>query len=125
MYEVKDKANKAKVLAPPAFPKEGRLPGTLRAVGENYGLQTRESDQYKQKKDENGLSQHGKCCQAIHINPFFDGTNNNEPNDTIKLHPTNIARLFHMPTSCAQQAIDESKSVFINSLISTARGIGG
>ena len=34
MYEVKDKANKAKVLAPPAFPKEGRLPGTLKAVAE-------------------------------------------------------------------------------------------
>jgi hypothetical protein len=95
MYEVKDKANKAKVLAPPAFPKEGRLPGTLRAVGENYGLQTRESDQYKQKKDENGRSQHGKCCQAIHVSLFFDGTNNNEPNDTKKLHPTNIARLYH------------------------------
>ena len=34
MYEVKGKANKAKVLAPPAFPKEGRFPGTLKAVAE-------------------------------------------------------------------------------------------
>lgn len=95
MYEVKGKANKAKVLAPPAFPKEGRLPGTLQAVDENYGKQTLEADLYKQQRDENGRLQHGKCCQALHISLFFDGTNNNEPNDTIKLHPTNIARLFH------------------------------
>ncbi|MBZ9667140.1 DUF2235 domain-containing protein [Pseudomonas sp. LMG 31766] len=95
MYEVADKESKAKVLAPPAFPKEGRLPGTLRAVGENYALQTRESNRYKRAKDKNGRSQHGKCCQAIHISLFFDGTNNNEHNDTIKLHPSNIARLFH------------------------------
>jgi len=95
MYEVADKESKAKVLVPPAFPKEGRLPGTPRVVGENYSLQTRESDRYKRAKDKNGRSQHGKCCQAVHISLFFDGTNNNEHNDTIKLHPSNIARLFH------------------------------
>jgi hypothetical protein len=90
MYEVADKENKAKVLVPPAFPKAGRLPGTARVVGENYSLQTRESDRFKRAKDKNGLSQHGKCCQTVHISLFFDGTNNNEHNDTKpeNLHPT-------------------------------------
>ncbi|BAN45900.1 DUF2235 domain-containing protein [Metapseudomonas resinovorans] len=87
--------NKAKVLAPPVFPQEGRLPGTSRAVGENYARQTREANLYKQARDENGRRQHGKCCQAVHISLFFDGTNNNEKNDTETGHPTNIARLFH------------------------------
>jgi hypothetical protein len=97
MYEVADKENKAKVLVPPAFPKAGRLPWTARVVGENYSLQTRESDRYKRAKNKNGLSQHGKCCQAVHISLFFDGTNNNEPNDTKpdNSHPTNIAQLYH------------------------------
>ena len=76
MYEVKDKASKAKVLAPPAFPKEGRLPGTLRAVGKNYGQQTRESDLFKQSRDENGRLQHGNSCQEVHIG-LFDGANSN------------------------------------------------
>ncbi|MNG05336.1 hypothetical protein D3C84_885220 [compost metagenome] len=86
--------NHAKVWGPPDFPKEGRLPGTLRAVGENYGKQTREADLYKQARDEQGRRQHGKCCQAVHISLFFDGTHNNEKNDTEKGHPTHIARLF-------------------------------
>ncbi|MCO7567649.1 DUF2235 domain-containing protein, partial [Pseudomonas guariconensis] len=95
MYEVNMAL--AKVMAPPAFPKEGRLPGTERAVGQNYGLQMREANRFKQSRDENGRSQHAKCCQAVHISLFFDGTNNNEPNDTNAdiPHPTNIARLFH------------------------------
>ncbi|MCO7568326.1 DUF2235 domain-containing protein, partial [Pseudomonas guariconensis] len=95
MYEVNMAL--AKVMAPPAFPKEGRLPGTERAVGQNYGLQMREANRFKQSRDENGRSQHAKCCQAVHISLFFDGTNNNEPNDTHadSPHPTNIARLFH------------------------------
>nr|WP_255302853.1 DUF2235 domain-containing protein [Pseudomonas sp. AU12215] len=31
----------------------------------------------------------------MHISLFFDGTNNNEHNDTKEKHPSNIAKLFH------------------------------
>ncbi|WP_256591180.1 MULTISPECIES: phospholipase effector Tle1 domain-containing protein [unclassified Pseudomonas] len=36
-----------------------------------------------------------ECCHSLHISLFFDGTNNNEFNDTKKDHPSNIAKLFH------------------------------
>ncbi|BAN45898.1 hypothetical protein [Metapseudomonas resinovorans] len=86
--------NKAKVQAPPAFPQEGRLPGTSRAVGENYARQIREANLYKQARDESGRRQHGKCCQAVHISLFFYGTNNNEKSDTQKGQHINITRTF-------------------------------
>ncbi|MET4863214.1 DUF2235 domain-containing protein [Morganella psychrotolerans] len=37
------------------------------------------------------------CCKSLHVSLFFDGTNNNEPNDTGSTppHPTNIAKLYH------------------------------
>ncbi len=60
-------------------------------MGKNYGLQTFEADQYKRSRDEQGRRQHGKCCQAVHISLFCDGTNNNEKNDTKKGQPTDIA----------------------------------
>src|SRR5690606_38544165 len=82
MYEVNMAL--AKVMAPPAFPKEGRLPGTERAVGQNYGLQMREANRFKQSRDENGRSQHAKCCQAVHISLFFDGTNNSSDDTRAK-----------------------------------------
>ncbi|MNR29873.1 hypothetical protein D3C85_1472890 [compost metagenome] len=72
MYEVADQENKAKVLAPPAFPLAGRLPGTVDAVGKNYAQQTREANLFKQTRDEHGRRQHDKCCQAVHISLFFD-----------------------------------------------------
>ncbi|WP_207291276.1 MULTISPECIES: DUF2235 domain-containing protein, partial [unclassified Pseudomonas] len=42
-----------------------------------------------------GQSQRFDCCHSLHISLFFDGTNNNELNDTKKNHPSNIAKLFH------------------------------
>ncbi|MNR26766.1 hypothetical protein D3C85_1440020 [compost metagenome] len=112
---------KAKVLAPPAFPKEGRLPGTLQAVGRNYGRQTRETDLYKQSRNEQGRRRHGECCQAVHISLFFDGTHNNEKNDTEKGHPTHT-RGFLLHRLFMNQVFYESRRVFIKDLYQQQKG---
>ncbi|MCP1626809.1 T6SS phospholipase effector Tle1-like catalytic domain-containing protein [Pseudomonas nitroreducens] len=93
MSEINSKA--AKVSAPPVFPVGGRLPGTTQVVLENYYQQTREESVYKQSRDEHGCRRWSACCHTLHISLFFDGTNNNDNNDTNAGHPTNIARLFH------------------------------
>lgn len=95
--------------APPEFPENGRLFLTPEQITANYRKLTLEERQFSNKL----MKQAGKrlmppCCHSLHISLFFDGTGNNDENDTNMArppHPTNIARLFHAtyPTSGQQQ----------------------
>ncbi|MGJ3448405.1 T6SS phospholipase effector Tle1-like catalytic domain-containing protein [Enterobacter sp. PTB] len=84
--------------APPVFPEGGRLPLTAEQVNANYKKQIREADAYKiLLGEQSGRRVAFTCSQSLHISLFFDGTGNNEKNDTSAspAHPTNIAKLFH------------------------------
>nr|WP_180203430.1 DUF2235 domain-containing protein [Pseudomonas sp. SbOxS1]NYU03111.1 DUF2235 domain-containing protein [Pseudomonas sp. SbOxS1] len=94
MSQVKINLN-AKVWAPPAFPMVGRFPGDVVTVTANYKKQTAEERYHQQGVNSKGQSQGVECCHSLHISLFFDGTNNNEFNDTKKNHPSNIAKLYH------------------------------
>ncbi|PMZ82867.1 hypothetical protein C1X61_30245, partial [Pseudomonas sp. FW215-T2] len=94
MSKVNNNSN-AKVWAPPVFPVEGRLPGDVVTVTANYKKQTAEERGHQRGVNSKGQSQRFDCCHSLHISLFFDGTNNNEFNDTKKNHPSNIAKLFH------------------------------
>jgi hypothetical protein len=94
MSEVKNNS-KDKAWGPPDFPAAGRLPTDIRVVTTNYEKQAAEEDFFRQKTNCRGQKQHSKCCHNLYISLFFDGANNNEPNDTKKNHPSNIAKLFH------------------------------
>ncbi|WP_350261649.1 DUF2235 domain-containing protein [Pantoea sp. BJ2] len=85
--------------APPLFPDSGRLPLSETQVNANYKKQICEENDYRASLAEES-SKKGiiPCCQSLHISLFFDGTGNNEENDTRvakPTHPTNIAKLFH------------------------------
>ena len=85
--------------APPLFPNSGRLPLSEAQVNANYKKQIREENDYRASLAEE-TSKKGiiPCCRSLHISFFFDGTGNNEENDTRVSkppHPTNIAKLFH------------------------------
>ena len=94
MSEVKINSS-AKVWAPPVFPVAGRLPGDVVTVTANYKRQTAEEHCHQQGVNSKGQSLGFECCHSLHISLFFDGTNNNEFNDTKKNHPSNIAKLYH------------------------------
>ncbi|KPZ26420.1 T6SS phospholipase effector Tle1-like catalytic domain-containing protein [Pseudomonas syringae group genomosp. 3] len=94
MSEVKSNAI-AKAWAPPLFPVAGRLPTDIPAVTANYNKQTTEENIFRQGVNAKGQKRHSDCCRSLHISLFFDGTNNNNDNDTKKNHPSNIAKLFH------------------------------
>ena len=94
MSEMK-KISKAAVWAPPGFPSEGRLPCDITKVVANYEMQTAEENRFRQLVNRNGRKQYFECCHSLHISLFFDGTNNNDNNDTKKKHPSNVAKLFH------------------------------
>ena len=94
MPEVKNNSS-AKVWAPPVFPLAGRLPGNVVTVTANYKKQIAEEVCHQRGVDSKGQSLGFECCHSLHISLFFDGTNNNEFNDTKKNHPSNIAKLFH------------------------------
>lgn len=94
MSEMK-KISKAAVWAPPGFPSEGRLPCDITQVVANYEMQTAEENRFRQLVNRNGRKQYFECCHSLHISLFFDGTNNNDNNDTKKKHPSNVAKLFH------------------------------
>ncbi|UAN18657.1 MULTISPECIES: T6SS phospholipase effector Tle1-like catalytic domain-containing protein [Enterobacter] len=84
--------------APPLFPEAGRLPLSEQQVNSNYKKQIQEEQDYKTRLGKKTGRRVGfVCCQSVHISLFFDGTGNNEHNDTnsIPAHPTNIAKLFH------------------------------
>ena len=84
-----------KAWAPPVFPVGGRLPMNIPAVSTNFERQEAEQSRFKQGKNSRGQSRRMDCCHSLHISLFFDGTNNNEYNDTKNNHPSNIAKLFH------------------------------
>ncbi|MBD0681072.1 T6SS phospholipase effector Tle1-like catalytic domain-containing protein [Pseudomonas sp. PSB11] len=94
MSEVKNNSS-AKVWVPPAFPMEGRLPGNVVTVTANYKKQIAEEVFHQRGVNSKGQSQGFDCSHSLHISLFFDGTNNNEFNDTKNNHPSNIAKLFH------------------------------
>ena len=85
--------------APPLFPDGGRLPLSEAQVNANYKKQIREEIDYRTSlAEETGKKGIVPCCRSLHISLFFDGTGNNEENDTRVArppHPTNIAKLFH------------------------------
>ena len=87
------------VWAPPRFPEQGRLPLTEKQVNANYKMQIKEADEFRcQLSEAVGRRVGSVCSQSIHISLFFDGTGNNEENDTNVAkppHPTNIAKLYH------------------------------
>ncbi|MDR7344985.1 hypothetical protein J2X14_003427 [Pantoea alhagi] len=95
--------------APPVFPKGGRLALTSTQVNANYKKQIQEAENFKAQLSQQAQCRVGfTCSQSLHISLFFDGTGNNEENDTKVAsppHPTNIARLFHAayPTAAEQQ----------------------
>ncbi|MDF9906642.1 UNVERIFIED_ORG: hypothetical protein OKW15_004598 [Pseudomonas reinekei] len=85
MSEVNSNSS-AKVWAPPVFPVAGRLPGDVMTVTANCNKQTAEEDCHHRQTNCKGQSQRFECVQSLHISLFFDGTNNNEFNDTKKNH---------------------------------------
>jgi len=94
MSEVKNNS-KNKAWAPPSFPVAGRLPTDIKVVTSNYEKQTAEEDCFRRGLSSKGQNQRFECCHSLHISLFFDGTNNNDNNDTKNNHPSNIAKMFH------------------------------
>lgn len=81
--------------APPLFPKDGRLELTQKQIRANHEKLTNKEIEYYQnaKKQKKAL-----CCKTLHVSLFFDGTNNNNYNDTeasTPPHPSNVAKLYH------------------------------
>ncbi|EMN0831506.1 DUF2235 domain-containing protein [Providencia rettgeri] len=88
---------------PPEFPLDGRLKLTKEQLTKNIEKIKQEesrhrSDCYRKLKN--------SCCKSLHISLFFDGTNNNEPNDTGSTppHPSNVAKLYHASAPENRQA---------------------
>lgn len=94
MPEIKE-ISKSKAYGPPSFPVGGRFPTKTQMVTENYLKQTAEEDLFCRQRDFRGRTQRFECCYSLHISLFFDGTNNNDSNDTKKGHSSNISKLFH------------------------------
>ncbi|WP_353243002.1 DUF2235 domain-containing protein [Providencia sp.] len=88
--------------APPQFPEQGRLPLSIRALEANIG-------KIEDKEREHRLGFPSKnrnpCCKTVHISLFFDGTNNNDKNDTAEKHPSNVAKLYHASAPDVKEAI--------------------
>ncbi|MEG1464976.1 MAG: DUF2235 domain-containing protein [Hafnia sp.] len=93
--------NKSSVCAPPLFPSVGRFPTSKLQVEENYNKQKKEENRFLLQCSESAGKKTGfTCSQSLHVSLFFDGTGNNDKNDSEKKddkipHPTNIAKLFH------------------------------
>lgn len=84
--------------APPLFPEDGRLSLSESQVNANYKKQIQEELDYKIRLGKQSGKKVGFfCCRSLHISLFFDGTGNNEHNDTSSdpAHPTNISKLYH------------------------------
>ncbi|XXN64207.1 T6SS phospholipase effector Tle1-like catalytic domain-containing protein [Enterobacter ludwigii] len=85
--------------APPVFPDAGRLQLSEMQINGNYKKQIREEiDNRASLAEDIGKKGIVPCCRSLHISLFFDGTGNNEENDTRiakPSHPTNIAKLYH------------------------------
>ncbi|MGY2184474.1 phospholipase effector Tle1 domain-containing protein, partial [Pseudomonas agarici] len=74
---------------------DGRLPTKVSMVAANCRKQIYEEDIFRRGTNSRGQKRYSECCHSLHISLFFDGTNNNEANDTKKNNPSNIAKLFH------------------------------
>lgn len=83
---------------PPHFPKQGRLPASTAAAGQNCKKQNSHELAYRNELCQTaGKLVEPPCCKTLHISIFFDGTGNNLNNDLYisdTAHPTNITRLF-------------------------------
>lgn len=81
--------------APPLFPKDGRLELTQKQIRSNHEKLTNKEKEYYQNAK---IQKKALCCKTLHVSLFFDGTNNNNYNDTevsIPPHPSNVAKLYH------------------------------
>ncbi|HEK3245369.1 TPA: DUF2235 domain-containing protein [Proteus mirabilis] len=81
--------------APPHFPNQGRLALTAQQTKENIKKIEAEEIKHRQNITKKEAIQ---CCKSLHASFFFDGTNNNNKNDTDDAnppHPTNVAKLYH------------------------------
>ncbi|EOI7706281.1 DUF2235 domain-containing protein [Providencia vermicola] len=78
--------------APPPFPEQGRLPLSRKTLKANI-----EKIEDKERAYRQGFPKKNRslCCKTVHVSLFFDGTNNNENNDTAAKHPSNVAKLYH------------------------------
>ncbi|WP_109399510.1 DUF2235 domain-containing protein [Proteus sp. TJ1640] len=81
--------------APPLFPQKGRLALTKEQIRANHEKLTNKEKEYYQNAK---IQKKALCCKTLHVSLFFDGTNNNNYNDTeesIPPHPSNVAKLYH------------------------------
>lgn len=85
-----------------AFPLSGRLPQTPADTLHNLKCQDSNRAAHQSQLDvAAGSKQAPACCKPLHISLFFDGTNNNEPEDKKKYQDkpygalSNVARLYH------------------------------
>ncbi|QCJ70126.1 hypothetical protein C9446_09850 [Providencia heimbachae] len=77
--------------SPPLFPEQGRLPLSSAQISDNFLKLRKEEGRYRKLAIENCMA----CVKNLHVSLFFDGTNNNEKNDTKAAHPSNVAKLYH------------------------------
>ncbi len=89
--------------APPLFPEQGRLPLSTNQIDNNFLKLRIEESQYQRSDIKNRML----CVKSLHISLFFDGTNNNEKNDTKANHPSNIAKLYHASAPDVKEAINK------------------
>lgn len=93
--------------APPMFPDQGRLTLTGQQVKQNIKKIEYEENQNKSHLTQKDTTQ---CCKTLHASFFFDGTNNNNKNDTDDAnppHPTNVAKLYHASSPDIKEAMDK------------------
>lgn len=93
--------------APPIFPDQGRLTLTGQQVKQNIKKIEYEENQNKSHLTQKDTTQ---CCKTLHASFFFDGTNNNNKNDTDDAnppHPTNVAKLYHASSPDIKEAMDK------------------
>ncbi|KPC53778.1 T6SS phospholipase effector Tle1-like catalytic domain-containing protein [Amantichitinum ursilacus] len=95
-----------------AFPLAGRLPKTPAETLNNLKCQDRERAAHQSQLNvAAGSKQAPACCKPLHISLFFDGTNNNEPEDKKPYQQkpygalSNIARLYHASLGRDEDAI--------------------
>ncbi|OAT33220.1 T6SS phospholipase effector Tle1-like catalytic domain-containing protein [Proteus myxofaciens] len=88
---------------PPLFPLNGRLALTEKQLIKNIEKIRQEEFQHRSNCHRELKN---SCCKSLHISLFFDGTNNNEPNDTSSTppHPSNVAKLYHASAPENRQA---------------------
>ncbi|KPC53781.1 T6SS phospholipase effector Tle1-like catalytic domain-containing protein [Amantichitinum ursilacus] len=92
-----DDIQRASVSKVDEFPVVGRLPQKPSDVVTNMDCQDQQRAAHQSKINiAAGSVQPPACCQPLHVSLFFDGTNNNEPDDKKPDGAlSNIARLYH------------------------------